>query len=343
MAVTIKDVALEAGVSVSTVSKVLNEWTTISPETVLKVKEAIRKLKYTPNARAVSFAKQTTQNIVFLTSLEREEAYKNPHMFDIMCGVNSELSKHNYTLTLTDTSAESYPGETVEQVLNKKCADGLVIHGSAINKEIAALLVNQQFPHIIIGHPGFENELCWVDTNHALAGQYAALHLIKCGYKNIAFIGGKKMDYISMQRLKGFLGTMQEYGYFVPPNMVSYTDSSIEESYQATLRLLKESPNPPRALICENNTIAVGTVKAIHELGICIPDEIAFLTFDKYPYSKIIDPSPTVVDVDVFDMGVQAGIMMLHKLKNPSLQIQSYTTLPRIEMGTTTVLRDGGK
>ncbi len=339
MAYTIKDVAKEAGVSVSTVSKVLNEWTTISPATVLRVNEAISKLNYTPNARAVSFAKQTTRNIVFLTSLEKEEAYKNPHMFDIMCGVNNELSKNNYTMTLSDTSAESYPGATVEQVLNKKCADGMVIHGSAINKETASLLIKEQFPHIIIGHPGFENQLCWVDTNHALAGQYAALHMINCGYKNIAFIGGRKTDNISMQRLKGFLGTMQEYGYFVPASMVCYTDSSVEESYQAFINLISNSPNPPRAIICSSNTIAVGVVKGIQELGLQIPKDIAFLTFDKYPYSKIIEPSPTVVDVNVYDIGVQAGMMILNKIKNPSLQIQSYTTLPVIELGATTVLK----
>lgn len=339
MAATIKDVAREAGVSISTVSKVLNGWSTISPATVSKVNEVIGKLNYTPNARAVSFAKQTTRNIVFLTSLEKEEAYRNPHMFDIMCGVNNELSKNNYTMTLLDTSAESYPGETVEKVLNKKGADGMVVHGSAINKETASLLMKEQFPHIIIGHPGFENQLCWVDTNHALAGQYAAMHMINCGYEKIAFIGGRQTDNISMQRLKGFLGTMQEYGYFVPSSLVCYTDSSVEESYQAVKKLLNAEANPPRAIICSSNTIAVGVVKGVRELGLRIPEDIAFLTFDKYPYSKIIEPSPTVVDINVYDIGVQAGAMILNKIKNPSMQIQSYTTLPVIETGATTVLR----
>jgi LacI family transcriptional regulator len=337
MAATIKDVAREAGVSISTVSKVLNGWSTISPATVSRVNEVISKLNYTPNARAVSFAKQTTRNIVFLTSLEKEEAYRNPHMFDIMCGVNNELSKNNYTMTLLDTSVESYPGETVERVLNKKAADGMVVHGSAINKETASLLIKEQFPHIIIGHPGFENQLCWVDTNHALAGQYAAMHMINCGYKNIAFIGGRKTDHISMQRLKGFLGTMQEYGYFVPGSMVCYTDSSVEESYQAVMNLFRDTANRPRAIICSSNTIAVGVVKGIRELGLHIPEDIAFLTFDKYPYSKIIEPAPTVVDINVYDIGLQAGTLILNKIKNPSMQIQSYTTLPVIETGATTM------
>ena len=84
MAVTIRDVAKEAGVSTSTVSKVLNNWSSISPATCDRVREAIRKLHYTPNARAVSFAKGASRNILFLSSLKKEEAYRNPHMFDIV-------------------------------------------------------------------------------------------------------------------------------------------------------------------------------------------------------------------------------------------------------------------
>ena len=174
MSVTINDVANEAGVSKSTVSKVLNHWTTISPATVEKVHAAIEKLHYTPNSRAVSFAKGATSNIVYLTNLEKDTAYRNPHMFDIMCGVHHTLSENNYSLTLVNTSEEHYPGEKVSEVITSGSSDGLIIHGSAINKEIANLILDAGFPHIIIGHPSFESRLCWVDTNHALAGEYAA-------------------------------------------------------------------------------------------------------------------------------------------------------------------------
>lgn len=329
MPITIGDVAREAGVSISTVSKVLNNWTTISPATAERVQETIRKLDYTPNSRAVSFARQTTRNIVYLTSLSKDEAYHNPHMFDIMCGVNRVLSENNYSLTLVDTSADTEKGESVANVMSKKCADGMIIHGSAINKEIADLITRQQFPHILIGHPGFDSQLCWVDTNHALAGQTAAEYLISCGYGDIAFIGGKKTDYISTQRLKGFLGAMHQYGYLVGADKICYTDSGREESYQAALTLLKAT-KPPRAIVCENNTIALGTAKAIEQLKLRVPEDIAFVIFDVYPYSKIFDPKPVVIDINVYDMGIQAGDMLLRKLKNPSLQIQTYTTLPTI-------------
>lgn len=342
MPATINDVAREAGVSPSTVSKVLNNWSTISEATAEKVHAAIRKLNYTPNARAVSFARQSTQNIVFLTALTRNEAYKNPHMFDIMCGVHNELAKENYTLTLVDTSKESYPGETAEKVISQKYADGIVVHGSAINESVGDLLVKQQFPHIVIGHPNFTNQLCWIDTNHTLAGEFAAEHMLSCGYINAAFVGGKKTDLISLHRERGFIGLMNKYGYKIPESHIVHTNSSVSESTSAVLALLSEK-NPPRAIVCENSLIALGAAKAIEKTGLRVPEEIAFVTFDTYPYSGIIEPRPTIIDISMYDMGIQAGLMMLHKLKNPSLQIQSYTTLPVLVQGESTCLPEKGK
>lgn len=337
MPVTINDVANEAGVSKSTVSKVLNHWATISPATSARVQAAIEKLHYTPNSRAVSFARQTTQNIVYLTSLGKDDAYQNPHMFDIMCGVYHALSGQDYTLTLVDISEEAYPGEKVAQVITSKCSDGLIIHGSAVRKEIASLILDAGFPHIIIGHPGFESRLCWVDTNHALAGQYAAAHMLSCGYTDVSFIGGRKTDYISMQRQKGFLSGMLDAGHHIPLARVGYTDSSKEEGYRFTCSLLKSETKYPQAIVCENNTLALGVVKAILELGLRIPEDIAVLTFDVYPYSSIIEPKLTIIDINVYDMGIQAGTMMLRKLEAPELLIQSYTTLPVLIQGTSTV------
>lgn len=335
MSITIKDVATLAGVSTSTVSKVLNNWSTISQPTVSRVQDAIVKLNYTPNTRAVNFAKQTTNNIIYLTSLGKDEAYKNPHMFDIMCGVGSELAKTNYSLQVVDTSKDTVPGSSVKDVIARRLADGMVIHGSAINKETADLIINQQFPHIIIGRPDFDNQLCWIDTNHALAGRYAANHMLECNYTKVAFIGGKKKDYISYQRQKGFISGMYDYGYSIPESMIGYTDSSVEASYLTALDFLA-AEKKPQAIVCENSMIAVGVVKAIKEANLRLPEDIGLLTFDTYPYSQIIDPKPTVIDINVFDMGVQAALIMMNKLHNPSLQIQSFVTLPVLNQGITT-------
>lgn len=335
MTITIREVAEAAGVSVSTVSKVINGKGSISAGTAANVNRIIKELHFTPNARAVSFAKKLTKNIVFLTSLEKEEAYKNPHMFDIMCGAYNELSKYQYSMTLMDTSKDAYPGETVEKIIAMGGADGIVVHGSALNDKTADLISEQNFPHTIIGNPGFDNQLCWIDTNHTLGGQFAAEHLLSFGYEHIAFIGGKKTDFISQQRLKGVRQTLLKAGHRMDSAHIVYTDSSRQAAYSSTEKLLSLE-TPPDAIVCENNNIALGVAKYLAASHLRIPDDIAFLTFDRYPYTSIIDPSPTIIDIDVYDMGVQAGSTLARKLENPSLLVQSFTTLPILIQGKTT-------
>ena len=114
--VTINDVAKEAGVSVSTVSKVMNNWTTISDETANRVRNAAQKLNYTPNSRAVNFARGNTRNVIYLTEMRKGEAYSNPHMFDIMCGVFTSLAREGYTMSLMDISDEEHPRETIKSI-----------------------------------------------------------------------------------------------------------------------------------------------------------------------------------------------------------------------------------
>lgn len=329
MPTTIKDVAERAGVSVSTVSKVLNDWKTISQSTKEKVNLAIKELNYTPNARAVSFARGVTKNIIYLTSLGKGEAYSNPHMFDIMCGTFASLAKQGFSMTMMDISDEMHPKETVSEIIKRKSADGIIIHGSVINQDIANLIIDNNFPHIVIGHPEFDNRLCWIDTNHMLAGQYAAEYLAGHNVMPVSFIAGKKTDFISKEREKGFKTIMLKYRKRVTSEYVIYTSSTWQEGYNAAKKLLTME-NPPKAIVCENNTLAVGASKAIQELKQNVPEDLFFLTFDVYPYTSIIDPTPTIIDINVYDMGLQAADMIVRKIENPSLMIQSYTTLPEV-------------
>lgn len=337
MAITINDVARAAGVSKSTVSKVLNNTGTISTETVSKVQDAIKKLNYVPNSRAVSFARQSTNNIVYLTDLSPSTAFKNPHNFDIMCGVYQEISKAGYLLSIVDTSKDSFPGETALKEIEARSADGLVIHGSAINEKLGDRLIKENIPHIIIGKPDFESRLCWIDTNHSLAGEYAANHMTDCNYSDIVFIAGKKSDEISNQRLKGLRKGLASRNKFLPIENIIYTDRTRQNAYELMAKFLKK--HVPDAIVCEDNTLALGATKAITDAGLTIPADVGFLTFDVYPYSSIMDPTPTVIDINVFDIGVQAGSLMLRKLETPELLIQSFTTLPVLNKGGTTSVK----
>jgi LacI family transcriptional regulator len=203
------------------------------------------------------------------------------------------------------------------------------VHGSATTKELVQQLVKTNFPHIIIGRPYFKCLACWIDINNSISGQLAAEHLSECGYQNIAFIGGPKEDEISIKRLKGFVAAMHDRGYIIKDKYLKYGFYTKESGYELAMELLQES-QLPEAIICENNLIAIGVVKALSNVGKRIPEDIALLSFDDYPFSRMIEPLLTVVDIDVYDMGNQAAEILVRKINYPSLHVQSYTTLPQL-------------
>jgi DNA-binding LacI/PurR family transcriptional regulator len=337
MSVTIKDVAREANVSPSTVSKVMNNSPSIPDITAQHVKEVMKKLRYYPNVQARNFVKGKTMNIVFLTKLEPHIAFLNPHMFDILCGVQEFLAKNGYNLSIVGIHNPDEATETAEQIIAQRSADGIIIHGSAITKGMTGLLIKAQFPHILIGKPNFESQVCWIDVNHFLSGQLAAEHLCKCGFDRIAFIGGSSKDKIFSQRLSGFLSVMKKESLHVPDEYIKYGDASSRSSFQLMNELIS-CPVRPNAVICEDNVVAFGAVRAIQQMGLKIPGEIGLICFDNYPLSEIMDPMPTVVDIDMHDMGIQAATLLLRKIRHPELQVQTFTTMPVLKIRSTTVV-----
>lgn len=335
MSLTIKDVAREAGVSIATVSKVINGKPSISESTRCRVLEVIKRLNYHPNAQASNFAREHSENIIFLAVTEPLTAFHNPHMFEIMCGAQNVIRGKKYNFSFLGVSDKASACREVADLIGRKAADGILIHGSATSPDLVSLLVRTGFPHVIIGRPPFPNTACWIDINNHVSGHLAAEYLTKCGYTHIAFIGGPYSDEISRHRLKGFVSSMRIFGLDVPEASVRYGTYSRQSGYEMMEDLLRESV-PPDAVICEDNNIAMGAVSAIRKHGLEIPDNIGLITFDNYPLSQLIDPPLTVVDINVHKMGQQAAGILIKKIKNPALNIQSFTTVPELIIRSST-------
>ncbi|MGN0278924.1 MAG: LacI family DNA-binding transcriptional regulator [Lachnospiraceae bacterium] len=326
MAVTIKDVALRARTSTATVSKVMNGSYSISQETVDRVNKAMKELDYHPNLRARNFSKQSTKTVVWVTMLEKDVSFSNPHMFEIMCGLESVLSQKGYLLIVKSIQAEEAV-EYIKEMYHAKLADGFVIHASVISPELDDMIYREDIPHLIVGMPAFENHFCWIDIDNRLAGEQAAKYLLEQGYQSLAFIGGTDEDKITMHRLKGVLSVLKEHDLIVPRSYVQQGESECDSGYDMTEQILREDIKPD-AIICANNYIAYGCMGALQDNQIHVPEEMGVITFDEYPLSQILKPMLTVVNVDVFELGVQAGKYILQKIKRPNIHIESYITYP---------------
>ena len=179
MAVTIKDVAKLANTSTATVSKVMNGSYSISEQTAQRVREAMEQLHYLPNQRARNFANQSTQMIIFVTSLGENMGFSNPHMFEIMCGLENTLTNKGYSLMVKSVSQKKVC-EFIRDTFERQQADGFAIHASVLSKELDELIYELGIPHLVIGNPNFPSHFCWIDIDNRLAGELAAKHLLTC-------------------------------------------------------------------------------------------------------------------------------------------------------------------
>ncbi len=325
MAVTIYDVANEAGVSIATVSKALNDSYTIPDKTKAAIREIADRLGYRPNARAKNFARQASGTMLFITDLYQNIAFENPHLFEIISGITTYLDEKDYSLTLKPLSKQAAP-HYIRDIIQQRQADALIIHANILSTELAAILSRVEFPYLVIGRPGFRCNVCWMDVNHEQAGQLAANYLLDKGYRQMAFIMGQEEDSLSQSRLAGINQVMAEEELTVE---VICNQSPYALDDEVLDRLLTRHPHP-EVLLCSNNHLALHCLQHIRRLGLAVPKDVALLTFDNYPFSMLTDPAITAVEVDMHDMGVNAARFVLQRIRKPNLQTQSYCTSPCI-------------
>ena len=326
MSATIYDLAEAAGVSISTVSKALNDSYSISEKTKNRIREIADSMGYQPNARARSFARQKNGIILFAADLSRGVGFENPHMFEIVTGVDRYLDEKGYSLILKHATKDNAP-EAIKELMQSEEADGIILHAGILTKQLAFVLGKEAYPHLVIGKPDFPNTLSWIDVSHEAAGQLAANYLLDKGYRRIVFLmGDAELDQISHRRLDGINIVFEEEELSIE----TITGiSGYEESRTITEEIL-ERKEIPEVILCTNNYLALGCIQSIRTKGLRIPEDIALMTFDNYPFSMIVEPTLTAIEVDMFEMGNQAARFMLQKIKKPNLQTQSFCTTPML-------------
>lgn len=246
-------------------------------------------------------------------------------MFEIISGITTYLDAKDYSLTLKPLTKQAAP-LYIRDIIQQRQADALIIHAYVLSKELAAILSRVDFPYLVIGKPQFHCNICWIDVNHEQAGQIAANYLLDKGYRQMAFIMGQEDAALSKSRLTGINQVMSEEEL---PVEVIYNESPYALDDKALDLLLMEQSRP-EVLLCSNNHLALHCLQYIRRLGLKVPEEIALLTFDNYPFSMLTDPAITAVEVDLHEMGINAARFVLQRIRKPNLQTQSYCTSPCI-------------
>ena len=328
MSVSIKDVANKAGVSISTVSKALNDKSSVSSSTIERIKQTAEEMGYVPNSRARVFATKETKQIVFVADIPKDTAFYNPHIFEIIMGLQHSVSKSGYSL-IVESVEKKEALEYISSLYKKNMADALVVHASIITKRLESLIVKSNLPHLIIGQPDYQSTLSWIDTDNTLSGAIAIRHLLKKDYYPVAFVGGKADDMISLHRFEGAERELKQNNLNFEDQYVLSTSSTIVSGMNAAKKILKME-KPPRSVLCANSVIAFGMMQELRNQNVRVPKDIAVMTFDRYPFSDFTEPRVTSVDMNMYEIGEEAGSILIKNLSHPNLRIQTFTSEPCI-------------
>ena len=275
MPVTIKDVAKAAGVSPSTVTRVIQNKSTISDETKKRVRKAMKELNYHPNLNARSLVSSYTQVIGLVLPDDSDVFYQNPFFPSVLRGIAQVASENHYAIQIATGKDEKERLNAISQMVYGKRVDGLIFLYAQENDPLVKLVSEEQFPFLILGK-SLSPFIPLVDNDNIQAGFDATEYFIKKGCNRIAFIGGAKKLYVTQDRLTGYEQALQEHKLPLDSQRTFFADEFLEEKgYKFSKRLFKHDPQTD-AIITTDSLLAEGVCNYLNDHNLNIP----VLSFD---------------------------------------------------------------
>jgi len=307
--VTIKDVANKAGVSISTVSYVINHKKKVKPQTEEKIFNAIKELNYSPNLTARSLKTKRTNSIGVIVP-----DISNMFFTEIIKGIEDTASKENYVIILCSTYENAEKEEKELKTLIDKDVDGLIFIStgktqiSDIHKKVPIVLVDRKLGSSYLS----------VMLNNKKGGFLATDYLLSKRNAEVFLFTGPLTINTYFERMSGYLEALEKHGY-------SYNERSIincEVSYSGGIKAFENFAykNEIKSIFAANDLIALGLIKSILQSGLKIPDDIMIVGFDDIPTSSIINPSLTTIRQPTYFMGLKAAELIFNKLNDNPIE-----------------------
>ena len=315
--VTLMHVAREAGVSPSTVSRILNGTANVTPDKRERVEAVIHRLNFTPNVQAQALANGRSFSVGVLTQKLSSAFYG-----ETLAGIEQGLEGTAYHPLVVSGHWRAQQEQQALDLLMRRRVDALIVLGGVI-EDAALQRVAARVPLVAVGRAvaGLP-ERCVLIDNHAGIRQVVH-HLAELGHRDIAYIGGDESQHDAVERREGFEVTLQEVGLPVQPHLMKrgdYTEASGERAAEELLR----SGHPLTALVCANDQMAFGARLTLYRRGLRVPDDISLTGFDDLFSSRYTTPPLTTVHQAVNELGQLAAETVLRLLAGEQLSMPPY-------------------
>lgn len=311
--VTISQVAKEAGVSIQTVSRVINRRPDVSVETRQRVEAIIARLGYRPNAIARGLASNRTRTLGLITA-----DFSDYFFTQVISGAELEARKHGYFLMLGSTERNPKDEPEYIRLLTERHVEGVLFARPSSEPDERALiqLLRSRVPVVTTAYylPG--EDLTVVDVDNVEGGRSATRCLLSAGHTRIATIAGPETWKSVTDRMRGYREALQEAGLPFDPQLIARGDWSYSSGYRAMQELLARNVQFS-ALFAHNDQMAIGAIRALCEAGKRVPEDVSVVGYDDIPAAEFCNPPLTTIRQPMREVGAVATRMLLEAIERP--------------------------
>jgi LacI family transcriptional regulator len=328
---TLEDIAKQAGVSRSTVSRVINNHPSVRDVVRERVLKVIRNTGYHPNAAARSLASQRSWMIGLVLPRSVSTFFSDPYFPRLTQGIAQACNQYNYTLGLFLLATKEDEEKILPRLSRKGSLDGVLVQSGQIGDQLIERLVDSDIPVVIAGRPFQAEDISYIDVDNDNAAYTAVSHLVRLGRKRIGTIAGPLNSTASIDRRDGYVKALLDRGRNIDESLIVEGDFTEDGGYYAMQQLLAARPD---AVFAASDIMAVGAMRAVREAGFCIPDDIALVGFDDISLAERTDPPLTTVRQPIFQFGFNSVEILIDLIEN------GIKPARRVIMTTELVIRD---
>ncbi len=322
---TIKDVAARAGVSISTVSHVLNHTRRVSEEATRNVLEAVSALNYAPNSVARSLKVNNTRTIGLLVT-----ASANPFFAEVVKGVEDYCFNQRYSLILCNTENQLERQRHYLRMLMEKRVDGLLVICTDLDDEIQTLLRSYQHVPQVVMDWGGRCDFANVINDNVRTGAYlAGKYLVEQGHRDIACITGQLAKQTTQLRLDGVRDALAEAGLALAPDNILEGDYEMQSGFDAMQRLIARTQRPT-AVFAFDDPMAIGAICAATQAGLRVPEDISMVGYDDVEMARFSSPPLTTIRHPKAELGAHAVELLVSRIRNKEQSAEAVDVQPEL-------------
>ena len=322
---SINSVAARAGVSIATVSRVLNNSKPVSAPTRERVLESVQALGFRANVFGRSLRKAESRLILVLVP-----DFSNPYYAEIVQGIDLVMRERGYNILLAGVSDNWTQDTSTLNLLNNKLADG-VISLAHIEADAGIMGALKNTPWVACSEAPSIQDIPFVSIDHRQAAMDAVQYLLNQGHQRIALISADETYQWASLRHQGYVQVLQRAGMEIDPELIRVANKvEYAQGVRAAASLLS-LPNPPTAVFAVADTLAIGAIKTFKKAGKRVPQDIAVIGFDNVPIAEVFEPSLTTIGQPMRELGGAAAQTLLALLegKNPASQTLAHSLILR--------------